>query len=752
MNRAAAGSGDVSHVFSAPKLMASPSQWYLVSGGRTSAYRRLRWLARHPSGMAVGFVAVFLLILVASSATPWGKATAPAAAPSARLGASAAPALSAIPSIGSLATSVSPITLGTSASPAEICALNTSTCSAGTGTTRVTLSAQATSTPRPYWPDVQVAFVIETTAYDGVADHYNSFQGTDPYAVATQAQGPLCEESNGVPFFVANAGTLANAIAAANPHSNVSFAMVDFFGTDYDWNDGPFDSWKYHVDISDFVPSYEFGSAVHTTFQATQLNEGNGWGCVCGLDDNFLHSSSITALYGTIIGSGLTWSLNTHHVIVLMGSAAPRDPSYPENYWVSGFDQCCTSPTEYSGTCEPSYTFGTGASPACEGWVRSQDGNPLHSIAALTKSAPSCTESIGGACTIDVISYWDTPTDPYSQGWPTGNNVVHPGGLPAGSSGPGGFYVIADAVNILRAGCDLAAATGGSWDGPAYWSCSDGQSGSLQYVPHGPIDSPNTYNPTLFNALRQISFGPIYASLVANGSTRPLFSYVPPANFAIASDPQFATACVTPDGFLPTCQRLPSVLHQTGVTYLGWNWSTNKSLNQLYIGDSWTASFNIVNTGPPNALDPVLACTTITCRAAGSGAIAGLFSSVTYFLPNSTALEVVSFPLAQVRVIGVAPLGPPPLVPPPPPPFPPTLPIIIAPLTPVLIATPTAVGQGIGSVSLQAAAAGFLGAGFMRVGLKNKPIAMRVAAKAGPQLSKFDSDRSRKDSGVGRFV
>ena len=694
-------------------------------------------------------IGIVLTLLLLSGTHAASSAPTPPAAPTARV----TPTATMAPEAFLSAANLPPLTLGTAAYPSTICSVGTTSCTAGTGTARVTLTAQATSIPKPYWPDVQVAFVIETTAYDGTFDHYNSYYGEDPCAIQTSGQGPLCEESNGVPFFIANAGTVARAIASANPHSNVSFAMVDFFGTDNDWNDGNGDSWKYHVDVADFVPSSDFGSVVLSTFQVQQMNEGSGWGCVCGLDDNFLHSSSITALYGTIIGSGLTWSLNTHHVIVLMGSTVPRDPSYPVNYYVSGFDPCCYwGSGEYGATCEPSYVFANGASPNCEGWVRSQDGNPDDSIAALARTAPQCTGSIGGVCTIDVIDYWDTPTDPYSQGWPTQSHVVHPSGLPAGAAGPGGYYVVADSAEILTAGCDLAAATGGSWNGPAYWSCANGQAGSLQYVSHGPIDNPTTYNPTLFNALKQISFGPVYASLIANGSAHPMFTYVPPANFALADKPEFSTACATPMGYLTTCQTTPSVLHQLGVTYLGWNWSTNKTLNQLYVGDAWTASFNVVNTGPPFALDPVIACTTVTCRAAGSGPISGLYSSVTYLQPNSTTLVTQSFPLAQVNVIGPVVGAPPPLVPPPAPPIPPAAPIVVAPATPVLIATPTAVGQGIGTVSLQAAAAGFLGAGFMRVSLKNRPIAMRVAAKAGPQQSKFDAEKNRKDTGVGRFI
>ncbi|HZY91478.1 MAG TPA: hypothetical protein VFG07_01700, partial [Thermoplasmata archaeon] len=458
------------------------------------------------------------------------------------------------------AAGVPTLSLGSAANPTTICALGSSSCNAGSATARVTLSAQVSSVPKAFWPDVQVAFVVETTGPDGVEDHYNSFYGQDPCAGASGGQGPLCEESNGVPFLIGNAQSIATAISAANSHSNVSFAMVDFFGTDYDWNDGPFDSWKYHVDIPSFVPATQFSAAVKSGFQNVMLDEANGWGCVCGLDDNFLHSSSITALYGTIIGSGLDWSANTHHVIVLMGSAAPRAPGYQENYWVSAFDHCCTSPSPYGSTCEPSYQYANGISPECEGWVSSQDGNPHDSIAALTKESPTCTDSVGHECTVDVINYWDTPTDPYSQGWPRSP------GYPSGSAGagPGGAGVVTDSAHILESGCDLAAATGGSWDGPAYWTCPNGVSGTLQYVLHGPLSSPNLQNPTLFAALRQISFGPVYQSMVANGTAQPIFSYLPPPNFKVSSNPQFTAACTTPTGFLPTCQETPSVEHQNG--------------------------------------------------------------------------------------------------------------------------------------------------------------------------------------------
>src|SRR5258708_30687716 len=113
--------------------------------------------------------------------------------------------------------------------------------------------------------------------------------------------------------------------------------------------------------------------------------------------------------------------------------------------------------------------------PNCEGWVTSQDGNANDSIAALTKTSSSCTNSVGGSCTIDVIDYWDTPTDPYSKGWPA-NPGYASGSTGAGAGGSG---VIMDSTHILDAGCDLPAATGGARNGPPLWTRPSGPAGPV---------------------------------------------------------------------------------------------------------------------------------------------------------------------------------------------------------------------------------------------------------------------------------
>jgi len=83
---------------------------------------------------------------------------------------------------------------------------------------------------------------------------------------------------------------------------------------------------------------------------------------------------------------------------------------------------------------------------------------------------------------------------------------------------------------------------------------------------------------------------------------------------------------------------------------------------------------------------------------------------------------------------------------------PPGIPIV----APTAVGVPQQIGignqVGVANLSLQAASAGFLGAGFVRVQMKNKPIAMRVAAKAGPMTSKFESASAKQQSsGIGHF-
>ena len=719
-----------------------PARWLAPPSHRLA--RRVPF--RHALGIALvlGSLAIVLLAGMSLPEVRSSAAHAVSAGATSATGQAGAPNTSSTSPAGFvLPAAANGLSLSIATSPTQICALGADSCPAGVGTSRVTLNALAAGSPVAAWPNVQVAFVIETTAYDGSYWHYFGYPGTDKCADANSRMGLPCEESNGVPFFEDNAGVIASAIQRANPHSSVTFALVDFFGTDCgDWNDCG-DSSKYHVDIPTFVPASEFGADVTSTLKDIVFN--GGYSGIIGLDDNFLHSPSITALYGAIIGSGLDWSENTHHVIVLVGSTAPRDPAYVENYAVSPFDSCCGGSQADGWTCEPSFSFASGASPNCEGWVKSQDGNPRDSIAALARDSPTCTDSVGKVCTIDIIDYWTTPTDPYSQGWP--------GGITGG--GPGGSIVRQNVNHVLLAGCDLTAATGGSWDGPAWFTCPDGRTGTLEYVPHGSYDRPNTVNPTLMSAMTKISFGPVYQTLIANGTNQSMFNFVPIGSIRVSPNPQWASACSHGNGtFEKTCQVDPTLRDVGGVETYGWNWSTVPDQNAMYVGDSWTVQFNVIAAGPPYATVPVDACVTILCRAAGSGAISGLYTWAYYRPASNTTTVTSSFPLAQVTVELTPPPGGFGAQPPPPPPVPPGIPIIAAPVLPVLSPVGTINSVGVANISLQATAAGFLGAGFTRVGLKNRPIALKMAAlnaksKGG---SRFDQ-ASAKDQGpsVGRF-
>ena len=220
------------------------------------------------SGWACVLATAFVAVLVAVLVPPLHLDTSPFIH---SVRAAATPVSEVARPVASLGSSLS---LGVSATPDTIRAAGLDNCPAGTGISRVTLSADAETAPTPYWPNVQVAFVIETTAYDGFYYHYYGYPGKDKCALAGGGQDPPCEESNGGPFFIANAQQIANEISTANPHSKVSFAMVDFFGTDCgDWDDCG-DSSKYDVDIPQFIPAASFGGAVQQSVLGWDVRRG----------------------------------------------------------------------------------------------------------------------------------------------------------------------------------------------------------------------------------------------------------------------------------------------------------------------------------------------------------------------------------------------------------------------------------------------------------------------------------------------
>ncbi|MGI0132484.1 MAG: hypothetical protein ACREDK_05260 [Thermoplasmata archaeon] len=614
------------------------------------------------------------------------------------------------------------LALGISSAPGAICTGGGSDCPAGTGVARVSLSAVANPGSNATWPSVQVVFLLETTPYDGVYDPTSpgGEPGFDPCGDPAYSGRPLCEESNAVPFFVENAGAIATRIQETNPHSQVAFGLIDFASTrSAPWDDG--DGSVYHVDVGSFVPAAQFGSLVSTSFHDGPL--GGGWTSPdSDLRDNFLDSPVTTTLYGALEGSGLAWSNTAHHVLVDIGSTAPRDPAYVENYCVSAHvlsltvngSACLSSP------CEPTFDFGTLTSPNCLGWITSHDGNPADAISAIAHSAPSCATSTGGSCTIDVVNVATTSTDPSSPGWPNRTASI-PGDR---------ALVTTNVAHVIAAGCALSLVTGGSWAGPVGSVCPDGRSGSLSYLTSfGTASSPNLANPGLMDALAAIAFGPVNIPVGVRGGSTPLFAFVPSSGIALARPLEASAACLHNGTPLPTCATLPTMATIGGRASLTWNWSSVPSQNELVPGDSWTAAFDVVASGPPSTSTPIDACATRPCELASTGPVDGWFTRAAYLDPVNASVVELSFPLSTLRVDGRASPVPSPgaTVPTPPTGVPPT-PILPS---PVVLPGVQVAGSGpsvtVANLSIQAFAAGVIAAGFTRMAIRQKTIGVRLA-------------------------
>ena len=689
--------------------------------------------------------------------------------------------------------------LSASVTPGAVCASPSLTCDAGTDIARVTLSATAPSAGTPSWPAVQVLFVLETTAYDGSFDWYGSgetFNSSNLLIGAICASAwpyQLCGEANSVGAFVSNASAIVEGIQAAHPATRLSFGLVDYFATHDQW--GNANGSEYHVDIGNFVPADQFQSAVNATL-LTQVLNGSPILRGSGLAENFLHSSSITALYGALSGAGIAWAPDAHHVIVWIGSTVPRDPNYVVNYCISSsahsnhFTRNVTKPGCYSSGWEPSYDFTpTIQSPGGEGWVVSQNGNPNDSIAALAKSSPPCVDSLGGNCTIDTIeipggadwagpagAYYWTPngTDSSGRSWGClqwGNGYCAPAGIVDTQQ-------IWQNVNRTRdAACDMAMATGGSWDGPrlsfppwawpfgpwpAFWtapeSCS-GYTGDLQEPAlrgttlwSGPcVDTSwpfcdrgteyfNETNPSLISALSRISLGAAPYSLSLRGAAdAPMFTFVPYGNIEIGPYLDPAVTCASSVPFPGGCNESVGQLALGSTTALTFNWSADPNLDVMQSGDVWQASFNVIAVGPPYGIAvPVDACIAPGCAAAGSQPVGGFYSRADYTLASNGSSVVASFPLAELIVENSTPAGPPPsTTPPPPPPGGETPPLPAPAPLPLPIAQPIPVASlpvAAGLLSIPAAAAGILIAGLTRIVVRGRTVSMRVAMAAGPTL------------------
>ncbi len=506
-----------------------------------------------------------------------------------------------------------------------------------------------------YPPKVQVIFDVETTLFDGVYDP------TAGDAGLSSCGGP-CVESNAIPFFVSNAGTIAKDITGDFPGSNVTFARVDYFSTSNcaigtctppcttgnastgDHDDG--DGCQYHVDFSNFVDAVKFGKLVPPYFQNYTLSSGSGSGCTgagwlyCDSDfsDNVLDSSSITSLYGALHGSGLQLDPNADLVIVWMGSTAPRDPNYVVDY--TPFDADANTGT--SATCEPSFYFpGPPAiySPNCEGWVNPTTGNESIADLALSKHV------IINTVVLD-----------------TGTTLIGGGDYLQ----PTSAAAISDVNHIVNAGCAMATATGGNWAGPVGFSCN-GVPGYLSggTIPAGQETSPPTAwssNPLLGSALTSVRFPLGWTNTTASGTSGNAFQFVPAPGFAVASPAGYSlldcyrspSQPALPRSCNPNANTTGPALPNGGVW---WSWADQR----MYLNDSWGVSFHIVATPSLNSTALGTSITVDACQAqlfsGCGGPVSGQISAAEY-IPYTNAPPPVSasFPPGMLTVYDSGPV------------------------------------------------------------------------------------------------
>lgn len=623
-------------------------------------------------------------------------------------------------------------------SPTTLCEPTSTGCPAGIpSTTNVHLWVNATGNSIVRPPYVQVVFVVETTLYDGVYDPSAGDYGCgSPGAHCTDANGEdpcggPCFESDGVPYFVANAKQIAQTITekntgvASSPH--VTFSMVDYFsteGSDHDDGDGS----EYNVDVSTFQQATTFGNTVNNMAGTGGLF-GYNWNpatYVYGdsdFSDNFLDSSMITALYGALQGSGMNWVNNasTYHVVVWMGSTLPLDPAY-EGSWTPTYSDWGGGNTS---TCEPSYPFPGGSSPNCE---------TLADVAAI---------AVREHVTIDAIDLPDGMTEVNSGDYAT--------------TGPA---TTNDVTQILRAGCYLALATGGNWEGPTPSSTGVGFTCSAASTGSGSGNLTDTKrsagwswanNPALGWALTNIKFPTIPSNVSAYGSRGDTFQFEPTSGFSLGPGGDTFSCRNNGTDISVNCSMAPHYPLGNG---LGWGWP----YDTMYLNDSWSVEFNVSVTVafPSNLIGhwiPIDVCTT---WAGCLGSVGNPYTEVRYTNYAFAGVNA-SFPPAWVKVVpttvSTTPpgLGPPPGLPPVPPlPVPVTNPIGVGnplgvnlpvgnPVTQSVLTSvtqPILVGQVVSTpVAQGVASAGFVGV-FAALGVasrvrQKKMVLMKNVSKSG---------------------
>ena len=257
---------------------------------------------------------------------------------------------------------------------------------------------------------------------------------------------------------------------------------------------------------------------------------------------------------------------------------------------------------------------------------------------------PACFGSTGGYCTIDTIILNATPTNPASQAWSNANASAR-------------ADAVEDADSVVQSGCDLANATGGTWEGPWGFQCASlGLNGTLNYT-----GTTENETPGLDRALRSVGLGSGAFPLgrpAAVGGPPPMFQVVLPSGVRPAPLPNATTSCTRLNGSSARCPAAPIIETVGSDVLLGWNWSASPSGNWMARGDRWSASIDVSVVSLPSNGTAVDLCDGPSCLAAGAGLpTGGLWSGSEASLWPGGPIERTSFPLLEVRVIAPYPLG-----------------------------------------------------------------------------------------------
>jgi hypothetical protein len=435
----------------------------------------------------------------------------------------------------------------------------------------------------------------------------------------------------------------------------------------------------------------------------------------------------------------------------------------------------------FTSDCASPYEFAPGiVSPRCEGWVTPTEGTTNNSIAVLARTAPTCVDSLGGNCTIDVLStvnsawWYPTPQGAYLVDGPSvsGANNSTSQAYYIGMASSSAFAYDFEPYIVEHAMCSIAEATGGSWDGSptrtpfinqdGFYSDGpfqcQGTPGNLPKVAGGwsqTNDGGYLFNiGTHLNTTMNASFLPAFEGLGLGQPTgrvvataafdrSPMLKVVLEPPFVFANPPDLAVSCSSAVSAYPlvctTASAQYGFVQGWADAELGWNLSADPNENFIAPGESIQVTVRVIALASP-AVNPVVAdaCVTSRCRALGVGARGGEFTSMEYGPGANGTLwasrhsygpvEISVFPPSEQSVTGTTPPSP---APPPPPPVPVSTPPILTPL-PGTIPGSAAIGSPV--VSSVAIAAGLVAAGVTQSMVKPQraiPIALRQERRRG---------------------